>query len=358
MRVLKVDCEDNASPRALDSISTLSNLESIWISGGTVDGDLLKRIGALRSLRKLQLIYNKAGPRFFEGFETLRHVENLVLYPSNIGGADLTTFKTQLASSILKLPRIKNIPQIRHPNLPTLMQIIARTSIESLDIDEWDKRVPITKLEELSAHKEMKKLQLSYLPITDSGLQMLSRLEGLEELKLVQTEVQGNGLRHLADLPKLRQLLIMTDTRRVKPDLSGLSHLSRLEQLQVFGYGFASEDFLPIADCTSLRNVYLSEGEINDALVARLATLPNLARIALSETSMTDEGARALARNQNLESVAIDGAISRAVVAEFAKLPKLSSISIRSSELDPVDCVDLQLEFPSVGRIRFSRKER
>ena len=358
LRELIVNCDDNASARALDAISALSNLESISISSGTVDGDLLKKIGALGSVRKLQLIYNKVGPNFLEGLETLHSLERLVFYPSNVGGLSLTPFQSQLASSILKLPRIKNIPQIRKPNVQTLVQILARNSIESLDIDEWDDRVPIAKLEELSAHKELKKLQLSYVPITDSGLQMLSRLEGLEELSLVQTEVQGHGLKHLADLPKLRQMLIMNDKRRINPDLSGLSHLSRLEQLQVLGNLYKSEDYFPIADCVSLRRVILSGGEINDALVTRLATLPKLASIVLSESSMTDVGARALARNQNLESVALAGAISRAVVAEFAMLPKLSGITIRSSELDPVDCVDLQFEFPSVGSIRFSRKER
>ena len=128
--------------------------------------------------------------------------------------------------------------------------------------------------------------------------------------------------------------------------------------MRVFGFGFAFEDFFPIAGCASLRHVALSNGEINDALVTRLATLPNLAWINLYDSSMTDKGARALAQNQNLENVVLAGAISRAAVAEFAKLPKLSAIFIRSSELDPVDCVDLQFEFPSVGSIRFSRKER
>lgn len=237
-------------------------------------------------------------------------------------------------------------------------QIIARSSIESLDIDEWDDRVPISKLEELSAHKELKTLKLSYVPITDDQLQILSGLEGLEELSLWKTEVQGYGLKHLSNLPKLRQLLIMNDTTQVKPDLSGLSHLSRLERLQFFGYGFSSEDYFPIADCHSLRDVSVSEGEINDALVMRLATLPNLARVGLTDSSMTDQGTRALARNQNLESVSLTGKISRDAVAEFAKLPKLSRIFVSSTELEPVDCVDLQFEFPSVGKLRFSRQER
>ena len=145
------------------------------------------------------------------------------------------------------------------------------------------------------------------------------------------------------------------DTRRVKPDLSRLSNLSRLEHLQLFGVGFTPEHYFPIAECESLRNVSLSDGKIDDAFATKLARLPNLTTLHLSNSSMTDEGVRALALNQNLEYVSLDGKITRAAVLEFAKLPKLSGIQIRSSELDPVDCVDLQFEFPSVGSIRFSK---
>lgn len=358
LRELIVNCDDNASARALDAISALSNLESISISSGTIDGDLLKKIGALGSVRKLKLYYNKVGKHFLEGLETMHSLEELLFYPKNEGWLHLTPFQKQLASSVLKLPRLKAIPQIQKPSLEILEQIISRGGIESLDIDEWDERVPIAKLEELSALKGLKTLKLSYVPITDNELQILSKLEGLERLDLVHTKVRGDGLRFLRNLPKLRRMLMFANATQLKPDLSGLSHLSRLEQLQVVGVGFASKDYFPIADCTSLLDVDLSDGEINDALVTRLAKLPNLARIILSDSNVTDVGARALAQNQNLEHVLLAGAISRAAVAEFARLPKLSGISIRSSELAPIECVDLQFEFPSVGSLRFSMKKR
>lgn len=358
LRELIVNCSDGASPRALDAISALADLETISVSSGTVDGDLLKKIGALGTVRRLKLIYNKMGPGFLEGVETLQSVEQLDLYVSKPAGADLTFFFNQLAAAVLKLPRIKKIPQIRKPSLQILQQIIARTDLESLDFDEWNDRIPIATLQDLNKLKGLKSLKLSYVPITDDDLQYLSKLESLEDLTLFRTEVQGQGLVHLGNLPRLRKMLVMMDTRRVKPDLSGFSHLSRLEDLQLWGEGFAPEHYFPIAQCSSLRSVSLSFGKIDDSVVTRLATLPNLARIYLDDSSMTDEGARAMARNQNLESIVLGGMISRAAVLEFSRLPKLTWISIKSSELDPVDCVDLQFEFPSVGSFRFTTKER
>ena len=358
LRELIVHCDENASPRALDAISSLSKLESITISSGTVDGDLLKKIGGLGNVRKLRLIYNKMGSRFLEGLESLQSLEHLDFNPLNLDGTNLSFFYGQLAGSVLKLPRIKTIPKIRKPNLQTLQQIIARTTMESLDIEGWDVGVPMAKLQELSALKGLKSLSLSFVRITDDELQYLSKLEGLEKLSLVQTDVSGIGLRHLSDLPKLREMQIMMDAEKLTPELSGLTYLKGLERLQLFGLGFKPEHFFPVAECRSLRDVALSEGEIEDSLVTRLAGLPSLVRVNLGESSMTDVGARAMARNQNLESVFLGGKISRDAVIEFAKLPKLSRIYIRSSKLDPVDCVDLQFEFPSVGSIGFSRNER
>ena len=355
LRELIVNCDDDASPRSLDAISTLSNLESISISSGTVDGDLLKKIAELGTVRKLQLYYNNLGPRFLEGLESLQSIEQLKFNPDNRNKQNLAFFKSQLATSILKLPRIKTIPQIEKPTLQIFQQIIARESIESLDIDEWDVKVPIAKLQELSSLKGLKSLKLSYVPITDDELRYLSKLEGLEELNLWNTEVNGHGLVHLSNLPKLKRMLIAMDTRRVKPDLSRLSNLSRLEHLQLFGFGFTPEHYFPIAECGSLRIISLSGGKIDDALVTKLASLPNITTVHLLESSMTDVGALALSLNQNLENVVLGGKISRAAIVEFAKLPKLSHIHIRSSELDPVDCVDLQFEFPSVGSIGFSK---
>jgi hypothetical protein len=58
--------------------------------------------------------------------------------------------------------------------------------------------------------------------------------------------------------------------------------------------------------------------------------LPNLASIDLSGDKITDVGARALAHNSNLERVQLSGKLTRAAVAEFAKL---TSIYINGSEL-------------------------
>jgi len=125
-----------------------------------------------------------------------------------------------------------------------------------------------------------------------------------------------------------------------------------------FGFGFAPKHFSPLAECTSLRELALYAGEADDDLVVRLARLPNLSSIDLHGDKLTDVGARALARNPNLERVQLSGKLTRAAVMEFAKLPKLTSIYINSSELDAVDCVDLQFEFPSVARFKFTQMKK
>ena len=358
LRELIVRCGDNVSERALDGIASFSKLESIKIYGGTVDGDLMKKIAEIPTIVKVRLQNNKVGYGLLDGLETVQSLEQFEFFPDEKNWPDQAIFQRKMAGSMLKLPRIKSIPQIREPSLQTLQQIFDCKALQTLDIHGWDSRIPIAKLQELGALKNLKSLKLQNIPITDDHLEYLSQLESLEDLLLGGTEVYGPGLVHLRNLPRLREMGFSMILSTVEPDLSALSYLSRLENLRVTGFGLKPKHFSALAECTSLRDIALNAGEADDDLVVRLARLPNLSSITLYGDKITDVGAHALACNSNLESVQLSGKLTRAAVAEFAKLPKLTSIYINSSELDAVDCVDLHFEFPSVARFQFTQKNK
>lgn len=355
LRELIVRCGDNVSAHALDGIASFSKLESLTIYGGTVDGDLMKKIAEIPTIRKVRLQNNNVGYGLLEGLETVKSLERFEFYPDEQNWPDQAVFERKMAGSLLMLPRIKSIPKIQEPSLRTLEKIFRIKTLETLSINGWNSSLPTAKLQELNAMKNLKSLDLQNIPITDDQLVYLAQLDSLEELVLGSTELRGPGLVHLRNLPRLREIVISMQPSTVEPDLSALSHLSRLQNLSVFGFGFQPKHYHALAECTSLREIALNAGEADDDLVVRLARLPNLSRIDLSGNKITDVGARALARNSNLERVQLTGRITRAAVAEFAKLPKLTSIYINSSELDAVDCVDLQFEFPSVSRFKFTQ---
>lgn len=355
LRELIVRCGDNVSASALDGIASFSKLESLTVYGGTVDGDLLKKISKISTIRKIRFQNNKVGYGLLEGLETVKSLERFEFYPDEQNWPDQAIFERKMAGSILTLPRIKSIPQIREPSLRTIQQIFDNKTLETLDINGWDSSIPTAKLQQLKAMKNLKSLRLNNIPITDDQLEYLSKLDSLEDLHLGSTEVRGPGLVHLKNLPRLREFAISMLLSKVEPDFSTLSQLNRLENLCVFGFGFQPKHFSSLADCTSLREIALNAGEADDDLVVRLARLPNLTNIAFYGDKITDVGALALARNSKLESVQLSGKLTRAAVAEFAKLPKLTTIYISSSELDAVDCVDLQFEFPSVSRFKFTQ---
>lgn len=355
LRELIVRCGDNVSARALEAVASFSKLESLTIYGGTVDGDLMKKIAEIPTIRKIRFQNNKVGYGLLEGLETVKSLERFEFYPDEQNWPDQAVFEKKMAGYMLTLPRIKSIPQIREPSLRTLQQIFDNKTLETLDINGWDSSIPTAKLQELNAMKNLKSLDLQNIPITDDQLEYLAQLGSLEELVLGSTEISGPGLVHLKNLPRLRAMNIVMVRSKVEPDFSALSQLSRLEKLGVFGFGFQPKQFSALAECTSLREIALEAGEADDDLAVRLARLPNLSSIDLSGKKLTDVGARALARNLNLERVQLTGKLTRDAVAEFAKLPKLTSIYIHSSELDAVDCVDLQFEFPSVSRFKFTR---
>jgi len=113
------------------------------------------------------------------------------------------------------------------------------------------------------------------------------------------------------------------------------------------GFCFLLENMIVLSSSQAQERRQASTGN-------RLLSFPSDASVGVLLVGRL-KGARALARNPNLERVQLSGKLTRAAVMEFAKLPKLTSIYINSSELDAVDCVDLQFEFPSVARFKFKQ---
>jgi Leucine rich repeat/Leucine Rich repeat len=102
--------------------------------------------------------------------------------------------------------------------------------------------------------------------LTDLGLLKLAKLKRLRQLDLSGSAITASGLKALVDLPELR----------------------RLSLWNVKGIDDAAAPYLgALGNLTSLD---LSNTDIGDGTLARLATLSNLKRLYVSETKVTQEG--------------------------------------------------------------------
>ncbi|MGB7348095.1 MAG: hypothetical protein WBD20_27970 [Pirellulaceae bacterium] len=351
---LIVSVDEDVSPRALDRLASVPNLELLTLVRAKVDGELLKNIGRIGTVRSLRFLVITPGEGFLEGLKSIPSIENLTLQTMPWENAEAEReFQKNLPLTLLDLPNIKDLPDMRNLDAITLRRIFDMPNIESLRISGLAKGVDVEILSGLQKLTRLKTLGLSLVPLDDDDLQMLDGLENLEYLSLDNTKITGIGFAYLKDLPKLGRMTIMMNTRQAKPNLRGLASLKNLNRIQVFGYGFEPKDFYPIADCRSLRHVVLSEGTIDDSVAARFSRMPNLRSLNWFDSTISDHGASDLAKLSQLQSLSVAGDITAEGVKEFVKLPNLTSIFIRSSKLSEADKQELPRFFPAVSRIGF-----
>ena len=103
------------------------------------------------------------------------------------------------------------------------------TTLREVTIQECEREAGAPLLEPISRLPRLTSLELRHVPLHDEELQYLSDLEHLERLELIKTEVSGQGLRFLRNLP-VKELTIVS-SEITADSLQVLSDLPRLQEL-------------------------------------------------------------------------------------------------------------------------------
>ena len=136
----------------------------------------------------------------------------------------------------------------------------------------------------------LRTLSLWGVPVSDSDMVNLSRLNQLETLDLAHTNVTGDGLRQLSNLPSLTRL---TTSGRCRSDivLKRVSQISSLEDLEVREHGILESEFVHLRNLPNLKLLYLKHHRITDVGIDQLGSLTTLETLYISRNSsvVTDE---------------------------------------------------------------------
>lgn len=149
-----------------------------------------------------------------------------------------------------------------------------------------------------SGREQVVSLDITRSGITDGALQNLTKLPELSVLILTATSIDGRGLEALAGCPKLKRLKVSSVLKMTPQGWEALSKISQLE-------------FLDVSSTSS----------ITDADVAKFTAMPHLRELNLSETTLTDEVFKTLAKMENLEILHIekDGLIRGSGLQAYTK---------------------------------------
>lgn len=147
-----------------------------------------------------------------------------------------------------------------------------------------------------------------------------------------------------ADPPK-----IWSDPRLADAKQSDLDRLRELAGDNVIGEEtVTSGDGEP--DAETRIAVYLSAADVgktpvDDATLALVARIPNVARLYLTGTNVTDAGMAEIAKMQSLESINLDGTkITDAGLQRLAELPNLKTVFCRETQVTVAGAAKLRSE--------------
>lgn len=175
LRKLAVMHYSRLTDKELVGIEHLTSLEELTITGPGITDETGRRIGPLKSLRRLDLSFIEVGDETLEVISGLAELEYLQLTGTNITDAGL-----------IHLRRM--------------------TNLRVLDIGH----TPITDkgMAHLAGLTNLTRLIVGYTKITSAGLEHVRGMTELDQLYFDGTAVDDRFVDHIAHLPKLRLLSI------------------------------------------------------------------------------------------------------------------------------------------------------
>ncbi len=266
-------------------------------------------------------VVRQGGRVVLEGSRTpLRDLSELPAGELHITGVDLTNTTVDPK----KLEEISGLTGLRELYLPGSMW--TPFSDSPLDANEA--------LKNLAGLKNLERLYFSlhFLPtfnVQDKGLNYLTGLTNLKELRLAQSQVvkpnlvpfvhlqsldlndstfTDEGMKSLEGLKELRRLYLR-NTPVTDEGLKHLSGLTGLEELDLYGVKVTDSGLASLRHLTAMRKLNLLGTEIDDAGMEILPGMIHLRELNLYRTHITNAGLAKLAALKEL--VALDVRYSR-----------------------------------------------
>lgn len=172
--------------------------------------------------------------------------------------------------------------------------------------------------------------------VTDAWLQKLTNVTTLKRIDLANCAIQGEGLKHIAALPELRELnLTLTPVND-----TALAHLGGLAELRVLGLASTQctgTGFVHLKELRKLDSVNFHFTPLNDAGLQAIAQVSISGRLWFAHTHFTDEGAKSLTALTQLKRCGIgsqEKASSGEAVAALVKLP-LEDLALLDNQATP-----------------------
>ena len=154
----------------------------------------------------------------------------------------------------------------------------------------------------LQEMKQLESINLHSAPASDAGLEAIGKLTSLKRLEVVHTNVTDAGLKHLAGMVNLQQLHVHGKETTAEA-FPFLSKLRELYELDIYDRAASNQTCEQIAQLPKLRKLMLVTGTFDDDGVKHLAKVTTLEEVTLDSSKITDASIEHLAKLTNLRKL-------------------------------------------------------
>lgn len=195
--------------------------------------------------------------------------------------------------------------------------------------------------------KELKRLELDFVPIGDATAARISRLEDLERLSLGETRITDAGFASICE--RLRGLVAVN----LGPGMTDASVIaaSQLPDLRSMGMKpehATSRGFEALRSAAQLEHIRIVGA--TDDIVRAVATLPRLRNVVFDYGNASADAFRALARLERLETLNIDRSqnVTTAHLDAIAECPHLKGIWVHGTGLSAEEVAAFRRSHPQI----------
>lgn len=193
-----------------------------------------------------------------------------------------------------------------------------------------DKTISDTDLAILAEVENLEMLDLSGSPISDAGIKHIAGLTKLNTLNLTDTQVTGEGIIALMDLP-----LFQIAYKNCSDDVAiAIADITTVKILQLDGPHLTNVGIAALGELPALRQLTLSGAQLTNEGLATLGNLKSLNALDISNTAISDEGLGILGGLSALNSVSLSGTkVTQAGVDQLQQLLPDTFIDFQNPEM-------------------------
>lgn len=307
----------------LQTLARLPNLKHLGVGSQKITREGLKHLADFPKLESLGLgLMNQLKSSDLEAIPNLR-LKSLILPCGTQDDAGLKHLLRLTEPTDLDLQHWHRFSEdwykvlIGHKKLQT---------IRCLPFDLADEKKANEILDVLCQLPDLRALDLmNDTKVLSGRMDDLLKLQKLEHLGLYGTKLSNNAADKLIRFPRLNSLSLS------KVEIGDLHFLPKMKSLEHLGFSdgpLTNRQIASIAECRSLRSLALGNAECSDKGLLALTGLTDLESLDLRGTNVTDDGIKHLARLKKLKRIELPSGVSDEALKTLRQLEDLESIEL------------------------------